>query len=189
MEVVIWGKSLRLRSHRLYIIFAVFIALFTLEYKNSFAAQKPTFATDIKNHSIWEKIKGQAEQNQVHLGMLSYHISLADDGFEHNWKHKYVALIYDGFFLGTLINSRYQRSYLAGISRSFYQSQMRPQTRFSLGYSLGAITGYDKKSFDFAEKTPALPFFSLNASVHHKKVGVFFGWCAFVFYSTFSVTI
>ena len=80
---------------RLYYIVS---ACFFLIAANLYGASKElTFYNEHRNtpkESLWQFLQGKPEKNQLHFGMLSYHISTATDHFKHNWKHSYYAIFY-----------------------------------------------------------------------------------------------
>ena len=166
--------------------------LFLGSSKLMYGTLKPNTKEKIKSiereKKLWETIKGKPVKNQVQLGMLTHHITTAEANFEHNWLHDYIAVFYKGFFAGTMLNSRYRRSYVLGVSRDFYEYDLGNQNRFALSYNLGGITGYDEKTLDIAKYTPVLPIFSINASHHYKRMGLVAGWSVFVVYLSTSFT-
>ncbi|WP_397601020.1 hypothetical protein [Silvanigrella sp.] len=85
---------------------------------------------------IW----GKPGSDALYLGMWSYHISIliGEDAHE-EWEHTLVAASYNGFILGTFVNSFNQRCYVFGVHRSILHSGDTSGFSTDIGYNLGVV--------------------------------------------------
>ncbi|MCF6775002.1 hypothetical protein L3V83_00320 [Thiotrichales bacterium 19X7-9] len=109
------------------------------------------------DESWWEWIKGTPQQNSVYLGMFTLHFSPGSIKND-NWNNQLIGGTYKGIFFGTLVNSFYNRAYVAGFSRDLYENQVSENVNMTAGYRLGLITGYTLDMNEFTSHLPALPF-------------------------------
>ena len=145
------------------------------------SAQNRKYFYDPNEKTVWEKIKGVPTANRLLVGMFSLHLM---PYFKHpyhpshdNWNNQMIAISYHGYFIGTLVNSLYKRVYAAGIERYWFTTKVSGNFDYSLGYRLGLITGYTKKTYPLAQYSPVLPFPQLifDMSIYHVQVE--FMWC------------
>lgn len=123
----------------------------------------------------WQAAWGTPAPTALYLGMATLHFnpSSRDD----NWNNQLVALTYDGYFAGTLLNSFHDRAYAAGIQRVISSQTLTANVQGDLGYRLGVITGYDESMTSIAKYTPILPFPQLTYDLHWQHIGIEFSWC------------
>ena len=121
-----------------------------------------------------EKAWGTPAPATLYLGMVTLHINEHSRSND-NWNNQLIAATYDGYFAGTLLNSFYDRAYVAGIQRVFFSQQISENFSQSVGYRIGFISGYDERMMSFAKNTPVLPFPQLIYDLSWKHAGVEFG--------------
>ena len=78
-------------------------------------------------------------------------------------------------FVTTFVNSFGKRAYAAGVQHTLL-ARRRGTASASLGFRLGAISGYDERFLRFAKNTPVLPMFSVYSLVEEKHLGVEVSW-------------
>lgn len=141
--------------------------------------------------SFWSKLWGEPTQSRLLIGMFSWHLmswlkpSTDPNKRGDNWNNELIAISYHGYFAGTLINSLYNRAYVAGIERYWFTTTKSKNFSYSLGYRLGLITGYTQKTFVLAKYSPVLPFPQLIFDMHIMHVDVELSWCIQVFSAGF----
>ncbi|MCF6765459.1 hypothetical protein L3V82_06710 [Thiotrichales bacterium 19S3-7] len=133
-----------------------------------------------ENEDFWQWIKGTPQQNSVYLGMFTLHFSpgsIRDD----NWNNELIGGTYKGIFVGTLVNSFYNRAYVAGFSRDLYKNQVSENLDMTTGYRLGLITGYTLDMNEFTSHLPALPFVQAYVDFTYRNiVGIEFSYVGIV---------
>ncbi|MBK2125647.1 hypothetical protein [Fangia hongkongensis] len=123
------------------------------------------------NQGFWNFLKGTAPENAVFLGMFTWHFnpeSRKDDRASNNL----VGGLYNSIFFGTLLNSFSDRAFVVGVQRDLYTHSFTPNSKFSAGYRIGIITGYDQRMADIARYLPALPFPELYIDYAYHNIGV-----------------
>ncbi len=125
---------------------------------------------------FWDKVWGVKPQNSVNLGLWTAHLSPGSLQ-SRNWDNQGLMVTYDMFMVGTFINSFWERSYIGGIQRNFYQDQLTEHTKFILGYRLGVIYGYGG-SID--KYTPVIPLAQILARVQYRDFGVEFQYSGII---------
>lgn len=159
------------------------------DFENSYFVRNPEAASaqnrkyfyDLNEKSFWQKIKGMPTSNRLLLGMFSLHLMPYFKRSHHsshdNWNNQMIAISYHGYFVGTLINSLYKRAYAAGIERYWFTTKVNENFDYSLGYRLGLITGYTKKTYPFAKYSPVLPFPQMIFDMSIRHVQIELSWC------------
>jgi hypothetical protein len=108
------------------------------------------------------------EPTRLYVGMWTLHLKDDAIGLTNNWV---VGLAYRGFFGATFMNSFGRRAWTAGYQRTAVSSNHGPLTA-SLGYRLGAVSGYDGRFMNIARHTPVLPLASAFGNVDVGRVGI-----------------
>lgn len=83
-----------------------------------------------------------AQELTIIPDMYDYHILRADPTRTNNNPNPMLAVVYKGFFVGTLNNSYGIRTYAAGVQRYLIQGHPAPNLALQLGYRLGLMYGY-----------------------------------------------
>ena len=117
---------------------------------------------------IW----GESEPSALYTGMWSTHFSHPED-VNANWL---TAINYEGFFLGTFINSYRNRSFAAGVERQVWSSDDQKSFNTSLGYRLGLMTGYRERFKMYFGDSPIILFPQLFANIAYQHVGLQIGY-------------
>ncbi len=108
------------------------------------------------------------EPTRLYLGMWTVHLKHDTVALKNNWL---VGVAYRRFFGATFMNSFGRRAYAAGYQRTAISSRRGALTA-SLGFRLGAISGYDGRFMRIARSTPVLPLMSVFGNVDVGRVGV-----------------
>lgn len=82
-----------------------------------------------------------------------------------------IGLTAGGWFGATFHNSYGRRAFAGGLQRSLVSAR-RGWLETSLGYRLGAVTGYDGRLMRLARKTPVMPLVQPFVSFDVRRVGV-----------------
>ena len=93
----------------------------------------------------WDYIKGRPARDALVFGMWSLHLDGSGEFFgtgSNNDHNHLLGFQYKGFNAGTFINSHWDRTYSAGLSREVYSRQYSPELRFDAGYRAGFLYGY-----------------------------------------------
>ncbi len=126
--------------------------------------------------TTWDKIKGTKTKPALYLGMVTFH--LEPGSRDDRWNNNLVAVSYDGFIAGTLMNSFDDRAFVFAIERLWSTQQLSANVTNSVGYRLGLITGYDERMMQIAEYTPVLPFPQvMDNIVIDNHFGLELSWC------------
>lgn len=128
---------------------------------------------------IFDAILGQPADTTVYLGMWSQHVTNQQE--DYNTTNNLVGLCYEGYFLGTFMNSFDDRGWSAGFQRDVYQKDYY-ESSLRAGYRVGLIYGYEELSL---YDTKLFPMLQLYADLSYKKVGVEFSWAGSVFTAGF----
>ena len=126
--------------------------------------------------TIWDKLWGVKPQNSLNIGLWTLHLSPGSIKTR-NWDNQGVFATYDMFYVGTFLNSFWERAYSAGIQRNFYQDQITDHTKLILGYRLGAIYGYGGS---IKEYTPVIPLAQLIARLQYRIFGIEFQYSGII---------
>ncbi len=110
----------------------------------------------------------QPHERRVYVAMWTTH--LKDDVLvlDNNWV---IGVTAGGWFGATFHNSFGRRAYAGGLQRLLISSDQGWMTT-SLGYRLGAVTGYDGRLMRLARKTPVMPLVQPFVSFDVARVGV-----------------
>lgn len=111
---------------------------------------------------LGEFFKGQPTSNQLYIGMFTYHFTPSSRE-SRNWNNKLIAMQYNDFFIGTLENSFYNRSWFFGFGRNLSRHQVSDNWELTTGYRLGGVTGYEEGEAPFSDYSPVVPLVELNA--------------------------
>lgn len=119
--------------------------------------------------SYWNTVKGTPEDNQLNVGMWTYHYN------EHSRKtdnatNNTLAINYQGYYFAYFKNSFYNNSLSAGLQRNIYHSSTNAEVK--IGYRTGIITGYDERLCHFCGSTPAIPFIIPYIDLEYKHLGI-----------------
>ncbi|CAH9017268.1 putative TMhelix containing protein [Vibrio phage 193E37-1] len=81
----------------------------------------------------------------LYLGGVSKHFgsNYDSDGYKYNDNHEMIVIEYSNVFLGTMLNSYHERSYVVG-----YQYGLIEEKYFNLDLALGVISGYTEEQND-----------------------------------------
>jgi hypothetical protein len=94
----------------------------------------------------WDYIKGRPARDALVFGMWSLHLDGSGEFFgtgSNNDHNHLLGFQYRGLNAGTFINSHWDRTYSAGLSREVYSRQFSPDLRFDAGYRAGFLYGYE----------------------------------------------
>ncbi|AUR89989.1 hypothetical protein NVP1135O_60 [Vibrio phage 1.135.O._10N.222.54.B6] len=121
-----------------------------------------------------------ANADALYVGGVSKHFgsNYDGDGYKYNKNHELVAVEYNSIFLGTMLNSYHERSYVVG-----YQYGLIKERYFDLDVALGVISGYTEEQNDMFRIGNVNGFGSLMLEANTpyiKPVVMLFG-TAFVF--------
>ena len=108
------------------------------------------------------------EPTRLYFGMWTVHLKHDTVALKNNWL---IGVAYRRFFGATFMNSFGRRAYAAGYQRTALTSRRGPLTA-SLGFRLGAISGYDGRFMRIARSTPVLPLMSVFGNVDVGRLGV-----------------
>jgi hypothetical protein len=89
-------------------------------------------------------------ETRLYFAMWTTHLKHRVITLDNNWL---VGFTHRGFFGGTFTNSFGRRAFTGGLQRTLL-ARARGPLAISLGYRLGAITGYDGRFMRFARDTP-----------------------------------
>lgn len=87
-----------------------------------------------------------------------------------------VGLTLRGYFAGSFINTFGDRTYAAGVARALTAGALGSGARYTLGYRLGGLYGYDSRLTWLAAKTPVIPLAQITVNAEWKRMGVQLGW-------------
>ena len=161
---------------------ATLLALLLLASSSSLAAADDEGPQE-PHPNLLDLAWGRPEPSTVYLGMWTKHFH---PGITNN---ELVAVNIRGYFAGTFRNSWHDRSYAAGVERSVHRGLLGENGAYSLGYRLGAISGYDSRLIKGAGATPVVPFLQIMANGTWKRVGVQASYCWLVFTGGFFVRL
>jgi hypothetical protein len=108
------------------------------------------------------------EPARLYIGMWTTHLKHRPVTLENNWL---IGFGYRGFFGATFTNSFGRRAYTAGVQRRLVSADLGLVST-SLGFRIGAVTGYDGRFMRLARRTPILPLISAYGNVDVGRVGV-----------------
>ena len=129
--------------------------------------KKPT----TKGKGFGETVWGETPENNILLGMWTLHFN-KDSRKDDNWQNNAIGVQYKGINLATLSNSFYEQIYVLAFSRQVYVTNMSENSKFSTGYRIGGMYGYDGKLGEFADKYPIVPLIQIYTHFQYKRVGI-----------------
>jgi hypothetical protein len=112
-------------------------------------------------------------QTHLYFGLWSTHLNA--DRLHIDSNNVMVGITHGPVFATTFVNSFGKRAYAAGFQHAVL-SGTRGNASASLGFRLGAISGYDERFLSFAKDTPVLPMFSVYSLFEEKHLGVEVSW-------------
>jgi hypothetical protein len=112
-------------------------------------------------------------QTHIYFGLWSTHLNA--DRLHIDSNNVMIGVTRGPVFATTFVNSFGRRAYAAGFQRAIV-SKTRGNYAASLGFRLGAISGYDERFWKFAKDTPVLPMFSVYSLFEEKHLGVEVSW-------------
>jgi hypothetical protein len=114
-----------------------------------------------------------ARQTHIYFGLWSTHLNA--DHLHIDSNNIMAGVTHGPVFATTFVNSFGKRAYAAGFQRAVV-SGTRGSYAASLGFRLGAISGYDERFWKFAKVTPVLPMFSVYSLFEERHLGVEVSW-------------
>ncbi|MCF6766230.1 hypothetical protein L3V82_10640 [Thiotrichales bacterium 19S3-7] len=145
------------------------------------------YASDKRDQSWWDFIKGETPTDSLYLGMWSYHVSEKHPFRDYNYKNNMIGISYKSLTAGTFINSFHQRSYTVGIRRNLWEKKVG-DWNFQAGYNLGIVYGYkDGKGMFLSDYSPVIPVGLLYLDITYHNVGVSLSTVGDVFMVGFKV--
>lgn len=134
--------------------------------------------------AVW----GETPENSVYLGMLTWHLQASSRAHD-EWNNQMIAVNYKSLFIGTFVNSFYDRSYTIGLMREVYSKKLSENNLISFGYRAGGLIGYTDNIGDIGKYTPIIPFAQIYAHYQYKIFGIELQYTGIiisgVFYFTF----
>ncbi|MRI31720.1 hypothetical protein EOPP23_01755 [Endozoicomonas sp. OPT23] len=120
------------------------------------------------------KLWGKPFDNRLLLGMWTHHFESGDDQENNN---ELLGMVYNGYYVGTFINTHSDRVVSAGWQRKLY-SLSSGEWSVEAGYRAGVMYGYKKylRAFD----TDFFPLFQTLLDVSYKNVGLELSWAGVV---------
>jgi hypothetical protein len=112
-------------------------------------------------------------QTHIYVGLWTTHLNADRRHIDSN--NPMVAITHGPVFATTFVNSFGKRAYAAGFQHDVLSAN-RGSAAASLGFRLGAISGYDERFLSFAKDTPVLPMFSVYTRVEERHLGVELSW-------------
>lgn len=112
-------------------------------------------------------------QTHVYVGLWTTHLNANRRHIDSN--NPMIGVTRGPIFAATFVNSFGKRAYAAGFQHAVL-SGSRGNTAASLGFRLGAISGYDERFLSFAKDTPVLPMFSVYTLFEERHLGVEVSW-------------
>jgi hypothetical protein len=134
--------------------------------------------------TFWHQVWGVKPQNSINLGMWTVHLNPSSNDKD-NWNNQAIMATYDMYFIATLTNSFWERTFMAGVQRNFYQNQFTENTKLILGYRFGVIYGY---TGDIKDYTPLLPAAQILARIQYYSLGAELTYSGIIISSTFYFT-
>ncbi len=136
---------------------------------------------------FWETVWGQTPENNILLGMWTLHFN-KESRRNDNWQNNAIGIQYKGINVATFSNSFYEQVYVLAFSRQVYVTDMSENSKFSAGYRVGGMYGYDGKLGAFADKYPIVPLVQIYTHFQYKRVGIEFTYTGIVASASFYFT-
>jgi hypothetical protein len=136
-------------------------------------AQAATIEKDKpEDFHLLDFLKGKPTENQLFLGMYTYHFDPKSRQIR-NWQQNLIGIQYHDFFIATLENSFYNRTWTAGIARNLYTTTLSNHWDLATGYRLGLAYGYEAGEAPFSSLSPVIPVVEIYAqSLFRKHLGL-----------------
>ncbi len=171
------------------IILVVSLMVFSCSYV---FADEDVYPAEQSQHELLGEIGtavwGETPDDSVYLGMLTWHLQASSRAHD-EWNNQMIAINYKSLFVGTFINSFYDRSYTIGLMREVYSKKLSEDNLISFGYRAGGLIGYTGNIGDIGEYTPIIPFAQIYAHYQYKIFGIELQYTGIiisgVFYFTF----
>lgn len=112
-------------------------------------------------------------QTHLYVGMWSTHLNANRLHIDSN--NLMLGLTHGPVFATTFVNSFGNRAYAAGFQHAVVSGTSGAASA-SLGFRIGAISGYDERFLSFAKDTPVLPMVSAYSLFERKRLGVEVSW-------------
>jgi hypothetical protein len=126
------------------------------------------FAVEVRAMSPADSTREETPARFFYFALRTMHLRNLDRPIEDN---RLLGLSWGRVYIGTLVNSFGDRSYLAGLQGTFAQRNSRFVTA-AVGYRVGLMTGYDERLFPLAGKSPVVPLIQPLVTVDARRVGV-----------------
>lgn len=120
-----------------------------------------------------QRPRSSAGRTHIYFGLWTTHLNANRLHIDSN--NPMVAVTHGPVFATTFVNSFGKRAYAAGFQHAVLSGN-RGNASASLGFRLGAISGYDERFLKFAADTPVLPMFSVYTLIEEKHLGVEVSW-------------
>jgi 4-amino-4-deoxy-L-arabinose transferase-like glycosyltransferase len=125
-------------------------------------AQAASFeAASERASSALEFLKGEPTQDQLWIGMASWHFNRASR-HGRNWNQNLLGVQANDFFLVTFENSFYNRTFVAGWGRELSSHSLGEHWDSSFGYRLGLIYGYRVSEAPLSDDSPIIPLIEVH---------------------------
>ena len=131
------------------------------------------FSAILNNAAVQPLPPKPSSQTHLYFGLWTTHLNADRPHIDSN--NVMVGLTRGPVFATTFVNSFGKRAYAAGFQHAVF-SGSRGNYAASLGFRLGAISGYDERFLSFAKDTPVLPMFSVYTLIEEKHIGVEVSW-------------
>ena len=141
----------------------------------------PSASTTTTSSDVLRLLKGQSAGDSLYLGMWSQHFINDDDSYRH--QHHLIGVCWQGFFLGTFLNSHGDRSWAGGWQRDIHAYQ-HGDLSLQTGYRIGLMYGYDELSLGGSKVFPLLQVYS---DISYRDVGIQFSWAGSVVLAGFFI--
>jgi hypothetical protein len=143
----------------------LFLVIFSSIYLSVSYSMNNIDKTTNSNKSLWTSIKGVTPHDALFFEMLTLHLKPSSLKIR-NWHTQLLALQYKGFFVGTFINSFYNRTYTLGLARQVY-SKESGYIYYNAGYRLGLLYGYTDHQAPLSNISPVIPLIQpyINISI------------------------
>jgi hypothetical protein len=105
---------------------------------------------------------------RLYFAMWTFHFRDVGRGLDNNWV---VGVSWGRIYGATFINSFGKRAYSIGLQRTVAHWSSRTVSP-GLGYRVGLITGYDRRLFPLAGKTPVLPLLQPLVTLDADRLGL-----------------
>lgn len=144
-------------------------------------------ASNDRWHSVWHFVQGQQPATAVFLGMWSVHTNSHSRSTD-NWNNQLVGISYHSIFVGTFVNSFYDRTEAFGVTRDVDRHAWSANASYALGYRLGGLYGYDGRMGEIASISPVIPFLQLYSDFTYRHMGLELSYTGVVFSAGFFVS-